>query len=173
MSEFVPLLRGAFSVYSYALEWLSAGPLGFCLEKSLGETPEFSQNPDDAYFARLLPFLHTCGDEDTYACCEALNCLRRLLAVAATPNQVISTRTLAYSWPAQVPPIYPVLICKRKPEALVVMAYYCVMLRMIDSFWYMKGYAARLLDQCRRNLSDQWLPHTDWPLSIVGLPGDK
>ncbi|KAH8800702.1 hypothetical protein F5884DRAFT_685283, partial [Xylogone sp. PMI_703] len=173
MSEFVPLLRGAFSVYDYALKWLSVGPLAFCLEKSLNESPEFSQNPDDACFARLLPLLYTNGDEDTYTCCEALNCLRRLLAMAATPNQTISARTLAYSWAAQVPPRYPVLICERKPEALVVMAYYCVMLRMIDSFWYMKGYAARLLDQCRRNLSDKWLRHIDWPLSIVGLPVDK
>jgi hypothetical protein len=175
--DFIPLLRGAYSIYNYALEWLSAGPLSFslglCHEKSLDEVPEFSQNPDDAYLARLLPLFNTYSDEDAHTCGEALNSLRGLFARAATLNRSISDEALVFSWPAQVPQRYTILICERKPEALVVMAHYCVMLKSIESSWYMSGRAVRLLDQCRNDLSDEWLPLIDWPLSIVGLTEDK
>ena len=171
--EFIPLLRGAFSIHDYALEWLSVGPLSFCLRKRLEKAPEFKQIPDDAYLGQLLSLLATDDSEDTKACCEALNILRRLFSKAAAPNCILSARSLAYSWPVEVPQRYITLVHERKPEALVVMAHYCVMLKMIDSFWYVRGNALRVLDQCRKNLSDKWLPHIDWPLSIVGLPVDK
>jgi hypothetical protein len=175
--DFVPLLRGVYSVYDYALKWLSAGPLSFCQghwhKRSHDRASEFSQNPDDAHFARLLLLFNTSSNKDAHTYCEALNSLRGLSARAATLNRSISAQTLVLSWPAQVPRRYFILISERKPEALVVMAYYCVFLKGIESFWYMKGCAARLLDRCQNDLSDQWLPLIDWPLSIVGLPEDK
>lgn len=173
VSGFIPLLRGAFSIHDYALEWLSVGPLSFCLRKRLERAPEFNQIPNDAYFSRLLSLLATDSNGDAQTCCEALNGFRRLLDKANTPNGALSARSLAYSWPVQVPQRYITLIHERKPEALVVMAHYCVMLKMIDSFWYMKGCASSVLDQCRKNLSDKWLPYINWPLSIVGLPDDE
>jgi hypothetical protein len=172
---FVPLLRSTFSMCDFALEWLSVGPFSSCLEKSpnLDDAPEFSQNPDDGKYARLLPFLRDNGSKDAHTCCKALNSLRGLLAIATAPNQSIDLKTLIFSWPAQVPQRYIFLIFKKNPGALVVMAHYCVMLNMIGSFWFMKGRAARLLEHCRNNLSDEWVHHVDWPLSIVGLPQDK
>lgn len=168
-SEFILLLRGSFSIHDYALEWLSNGPLSFCLEKPLDENPDFSLNPDDSYLARLLSLLLTddCGDNNV--CCGALNSLRRLFAMAATPGQTISTKTLAYSWPVQVPQRYTILVDERKPEALLVLAHYCVMLKMIDSFWFMEGCAIRVLRQCQDNLDTKWHRHIEWPLSAVGL----
>ncbi len=89
-------------------------------------------------------------------------------AMAATPNQTISTKTLAYSWPMQVSQRYIVLISERRPEALVVLAHYCVMLKMIDSLWFMEGCAVRILEQCRKNLEPKWHHYIEWPLSVIG-----
>jgi hypothetical protein len=169
VSEFLPLVRGAFQVADHCLDWLLAGPLGASMEKPLDETPDLNLNADDGLFARLLPVLQAGRDEDGEACCEALNVLRKLLAMAATPDQTIAVKTLVLSWPAQISQRYIELMSERKPEALVVLAHYCIMLKMIDSFWFMKGCAARLLDQCRRDLSKKWHPHIEWPLSVVGL----
>jgi len=169
VSEFLPLVRGAFSVANHCLNWLLAGPLGPCMERPLDGKPDLSMNPDDALYARLLPVLRVNGDEDGEACCEALNALRTLLAMAATPNQTMSNKTLVYCWPSQISQRYIELMSERKPEALVVLAHYCIMLKTIDYFWFMKGCAARLLEQCRRDLSKDWHPHIEWPLSVVGL----
>jgi hypothetical protein len=168
VSEFVPLLRGAFSMYDRALEWLAAGPLGPSIERPFGQDPSLSQNPDDELLASLLP-LFVKGGKDASVCCEALNTLRRLFAMIATPNQTLSTKTIVYSWPVQVPERYIILMSERNQEALVVLAHYCIMLNMINSFWFMEGCAARLLDQCRKELDEEWLPHIQWPLSVVGL----
>jgi hypothetical protein len=169
VSEFLPLVRGAFAVAGYCLDWLLAGPLGPCMERPLDEAPDLTLNPDDASYARLLPVLRAKGDEDGETCCDALNIIRKLLAMAATPNQTMATKTLVYCWPAQISQRYIELMSERKPEALVVLAHYCIMLKMIDSFWFMKGCATRLLEQCRRDLSKDWHPHIEWPVSVVGL----
>jgi hypothetical protein len=63
-----------------------------------------------------------------------------------------------------------VLISEREPRAIVILAHYCVLLNMIDSFWFMDGCAARVLSQCRSDLSQQWDPYIEWPFSIVGEP---
>jgi hypothetical protein len=168
VSEFLPLVRGAFAVAGYCMNWLVAGPLGPSMERPRDENPSFALNPDDAYLSRLLPVLRARESADTEACCEALNAIRRLLAMAATPNQTIAVKTLVLSWPAQISQDYIELMSKRKPEALVVLAHYCIMLKMIDSFWFMEGCAARLLEQCRRDLSEEWHPHIEWPISVVG-----
>jgi hypothetical protein len=172
ISEFIILLRGSFSVHDHALKWLSDGPLGFCLERPLDENPNFNRNPDDSHLARLLSHLLTESSEDVQVCCGALNNLRRLLAMDATPGQTISTKTLAYSWPARVSQRYIVLVSERRPEALVVLAHYCVLLKRIDSFWFMRGCALMILKQCLQDLDHSWEPYVKWPISVVGLEGD-
>jgi hypothetical protein len=88
--------------------------------------------------------------------------------MAATPNQTISTKTLAFSWPIQVPKQYLSLIDARKPEALVILAHYAIMLQMINSLWFMKGWATRILEECQQNLESEWHFHLAWPISVVG-----
>jgi hypothetical protein len=169
VSQFLPLIRGAFSVHDHSFECLASGPLGSCLEVPPDEPPDFHHNPEDASLAQLLTLLRAKGTEDAITCCEALSQLRTLFAMIATPNQTVSTKTLVYSWPAQVSEEYITIMSQRKPEALLVLAHYCIMLKMIDSFWFMKGCAARLLGQCRKDLSKDWQPYILWPLAVVGL----
>ena len=168
-SEVFRLLRGAFSIHDCAYEWLSSGPLGFCLEKPLDADPRFDLYPDDPHLARLLSILLANDSDDINICCGALNSLRKLLAMASTPHQTISTKTLAFSWPMQVSGRYLELISKKAPEALLVLAHYCVMLKMVDSFWFMRGSAVSILRQCQQNLEPRWQQYIDWPLTVVGL----
>lgn len=169
VSEFLPLLRGAFSVHDKYFGWLAAGPFAASLERPFNGPLDFTQNPEDESLARILQVLCAGSTEDADACCEALNLLRKLLAMVATPNQTISTKTLVYCWPAQVSQRYVTLMSNKNPKALVVLAHYCILLKMIDSFWFMKGCATRLLDQCRKDLDEEWHSHIEWPLSVVGL----
>ena len=168
LSEFVPLLRGAFSVHDHCLPWLTAGPLGSCFEVPVNPNPNFSQYPNDARLAALLPLIFDSSD-DAPVYREALDALRRLFAMIATPNQTMSTKTIVYCWPAQVPQRYLLLMSERQPKALVILAHYCIMLNMLNTFWFMEDCAVRVLRQCRQDLSDEWLPHIQWPLSVVGL----
>jgi hypothetical protein len=168
VAELVPLLRGASSIFEYARGWLTAGPFGHCLPPPMDEDPNYSQNHEDERYASLLP-LFAKGGEDAVVCREALNSLRRLLAINAAPNRTTLTRWLVFSWPVLVSQRYIDLMSERNPEALVVLAHFCVMLNMLNSLWFMEGCAVRILDQCRRDLDDEWLPYIQWPLSVLGL----
>lgn len=172
LSEFVPLLRGAFSLHDHCLPWLADGPFGNIIEVPLEPSPSFRENPEDGRLAALVP-LFSDGSEDSLVCLEALNTLRRVSAMIANPRQTMATKTLIYSWPVQVPQDYMVLMSEREPRAIVILAHYCVLLKMIDYFWFMDGCAARVLSQCRNELTDQWEQYIEWPLSIVGEPRDR
>ena len=78
-SEFINLLRGAFSIHNFAFEWLSNGPLGFCLEKPLNTNPDLDLNPDDFRLARLLHVLLIDDSGEISICCGALNSFRNCL----------------------------------------------------------------------------------------------
>jgi hypothetical protein len=166
--ELVPLLRGAFYILEYAREWLAGGPFGHCLPPPLEEEPGFSQNPEDERYSTLL-LLFTQEDQDSMVCRDALNALRRLLAINAAPNRTTLTRWLVYSWPVLVPQQYIDLMSKRKPEALIILAHFCIALNMLNQLWFMEGCAARILEQCKKDLDDKWLPYIQWPLSVLGL----
>jgi len=175
MTELVPLLRGACFIFEYAQKWLAAGPFavpfGPCLPLPIEEDLSFSQNPEDERYASLLP-LFTKEGEDAMACLDALNILRQLLAINAASNETFFTRRLmqsVYSWPVLVSHRYINLMSERNPEALVVVAHFCIMLNMLNSIWFIEGCAARILDRCRRDLDDEWLPYIQWPLQVVGL----
>jgi hypothetical protein len=167
LSEWFSLVRGAYYIYTFALEWLSAGPLRSSLEISNDLDAEFSQNPTDSHYARLLLLFPDISSGDDIACREAVNILRKGLALAAHPDQTIPIKTFALLWPARIPQHFIEMMNERKPKALVVLAHYCVMLKMIESFWFMNGCAARLLHPIRAHLSEEWLPHTAWPLLII------
>lgn len=167
--EFFSLLRGAFSIHNHAYDWLANGPLAFCLEQPLDNNPKFDLYPDDAHLARLLSTLLANDSEDVNICCGALNSLRKLFAMASTPHQTISTKTLVFSWPMEVSERYLKLVGEHSPEALLVLAHYCVMLKMVDSFWFMRGSAVNILRQCQQILEPRWQQHIDWPIKVVGI----
>jgi hypothetical protein len=165
----VHLMRGAFAIRDVYFMWLVEGPLKASIQIPLDRDPSFQQNPGDLHLALLVPELTSRDPAVGTLCCQALNILRRLLAIIATPNQTISVTALMYWWPAQVPDGYIVLMNEKRPEALVVLAHYCVMLHQIGSHWYMDGCAKKLLLYCKRNLPTHWIRLIQEPLATFGI----
>lgn len=146
-----------------AAAWIVSGPLGGCLESPLVAKPPFALNPDDDKLARLLPHL---ADP---VCQKALNDLRRLFAMIATPNQTISTKTLAFTWLAGLSERFLVLLAQQNTEAVIVMAHYSVLLNMVNDYWFMKGWGVRLLRQCSASTEGTAQELISWPLSLLNL----
>jgi hypothetical protein len=165
--EIMSMLRGAFSIHNYARQWLLDGPLGFSLKEPLEAEPDLAINPDDSHLERLLAFLLVQDGEEACICCGALNALRRLFAMAATPQQTVSTKTIAYTWPMQVSERFILLIRHKNPLALIVLAQYSVILKRIDNLWFMEGVGLGILRQCQQNLDRSWDRFLEWPMSVV------
>lgn len=62
---------------------------------------------------------------------------------------------------------FAVLIKRRVPQALIVLAYYCVLLDILDSRWWIHGWAARVLRDVMGSLDERWRSWIDWPVQSV------
>ena len=63
---------------------------------------------------------------------------------------------------------------ERKPEALVVLGHFCVVLEEVnrDEVWYMKGWSRCLWRECMKGLGGGWEEFVTWPLSVFNALED-
>lgn len=61
------------------------------------------------------------------------------------------------------------LIKRRVPQALVILAHYCVLLDVLDTRWWIHGWAGRVLRDVISTLDEQWQTWIEWPVSSVLL----
>lgn len=61
------------------------------------------------------------------------------------------------------------LIKRRVPQALVILAYYSVLLDILDAKWWMHGWATRVLRDVLGELDEQWRHWIEWPVQAVLL----
>ena len=76
-------------------------------------------------------------------------------------------------WAAIVPRSFVDLIAQRQPKALVIVAYYCVLLNQLEDSWWMEGCAhslLRFIDDC---LPEQWKYWLAWPKHWTGYRLDQ
>ena len=71
------------------------------------------------------------------------------------------------TWPIMVSPEYMNLLAQRKPEALVVLSYFTVLLHNCSGFWAIGKGGRFLLDVLGAYLGEQWKAWLAWPRSII------
>jgi hypothetical protein len=67
-------------------------------------------------------------------------------------------------WPGTVSQRFVELMDERRPEALVLLAHYCVLLKKVNSSWWLQGVGERLLMAIDRELGSEWRPWIEWAL---------
>ncbi|CRK37336.1 hypothetical protein BN1708_001374 [Verticillium longisporum] len=56
---------------------------------------------------------------------------------------------------------------QRQPPALIMFAYFGVILHRLRSFWFIEGWGKDIVDLVDDLLGDYWRPWTSWPLEMV------
>ena len=56
------------------------------------------------------------------------------------------------------------LVYERRPEALVVLAMYCVLLKQADWVWFLRGVGVKMLVAIEEELDTDWKPWIQWAL---------
>jgi hypothetical protein len=163
------LIRGAHGLLYNNWNWLLRGPFAPLLERTKSPI-EFSNNPDDGQLVMLLPLFlksdSTSGDDQTplNICRGAFDELRRIYALPYSQCRTVDKKAAVTIWPGTVSPAYIQLLRERRPEALVILAYYSVLLYQVPDCWYLRGLAERLLNSTYRCLSSDWRTLIKWPL---------
>lgn len=102
-----------------------------------------------------------------------LNLLRESAAIPFLPCRTLGIKLAMFRWVELIPQLYLELLGDLKPQALILLAHYCILLHKGgEIYWYMEGAAERLLLSLKNILSEEWRAWISWPLQLVNSPGN-
>ncbi|PBP27436.1 putative C6 transcription factor [Diplocarpon rosae] len=73
-----------------------------------------------------------------------------------------------FAWLFGTPKEFGHMISEYRQEALVIFAYGCVLFKRLDSFWWLEGWAERLISQVYDSLDTEHRSWIQWPLEQIG-----
>ncbi len=73
-----------------------------------------------------------------------------------------------FVWLSNVPDEYMRLLSMRAPEALVILAYYCVLVKQLEWAWWMQGWSMHLIARIYNSLSHEYRGWIQWPIEQIG-----
>ena len=71
------------------------------------------------------------------------------------------------SWPNKIQDDALLLMSRRHPGMLILLAHYCMFLKKLDGLWYFKDRAEALMSAIEHLLDPRWRPWIDQPRAIV------
>lgn len=170
--EWLPLIRGVHSILMSVWPWIKAGSLGGLLQDGFEQhTPRELSEAADAQFNQLSRLCEAASSEpdvlDAYktAVDELRNCFVKLYTKTPTECEV----SIAFLWPVVIPQKFIAMLNSRSPQALIVLAHYCVLLHHLDGYWWKRGWTGHLIANIIRELDESWHSWIQWPLSMVQM----
>ncbi|KAH6670816.1 hypothetical protein B0J14DRAFT_516566 [Halenospora varia] len=122
-------------------------------------------------FARLHSqnLTHTPDDHDQEVLKLALDSLKTVFKMLASPGGTQNPH-VAIAWPNLLPERFAELLGKRQVLAMVLVAYYCVVLERVPKVWWLRGWSTGLLDAVWGNIKDGCLrEEVQWVRDRVGV----
>lgn len=175
--EWVSLLRGVHTLLKVAGDWMADGSMKNILE-SRSLDPEVCRAADPEAGVRLSALSQlwvsssdTFDLDDLKTLDETLALLQEawgLVALSASDSKV-DTILVVYGWPIKVPEAFFAMIKEQRPEALIVLAHYSLLLNKVDQLWYMQGMSRRLLQTIHSKIGKEWESWIAWPLQDLVL----
>ena len=98
------------------------------------------------------------------ACAKALERLERTYRTFPT---VKDDEGMAFVWSAGCPALFFELLRRREPAALVVLAFYLVLLRCIEQVWWLEGKAKGVMEAITGCVPLNWQECLVWPWEVV------
>ena len=170
--EWLPLIRGVNSIIMSVWPWIKNGRLSGLLHDHVQEPPR-TELP--SVLSEQLTHLESMcedasgGPEVTNAYKAALESLRASFIRMNNRPAYECEVSIAFLWPVMIPQEYITMLNEKRPEALVILAYYCVILHHLDDYWWMRGWAMHIISNIHRELEDRWLYFLQWPSTVISV----
>lgn len=162
-------IRGVVQLAIKAWTDLIEGPFGPLITRA--EEPVLPEdNPDDVHLVKIYKLLDqskqtTAADARVLAVCrDALEKLRRVAAVPHSHAKKLGPLAVINVWPGIIPWEFLLLLHERRPEALVILAHYCVLLKQLNSNWYLMGVGEQMMLAIEEALDTRWNPWIQWAI---------
>jgi len=176
MVELFVLVKGIGTVLGETWFWISQGPFASILacgpDSSITMAPLGHALPEGLDFGlNHLDFMLSIDvmlPDDRRTCTLVLAELKQIYDNVLQQQGNCSVASIL-CFPRQDPAPFSQLIRRRVPQALVILAFYCVLLDVIDARWWIHGWAARVLRDVMGTLEEQWQSWIEWPVQSVLL----
>lgn len=169
------LVRGCSSVLQAQWDTIANSFLAPLLRESMSNdtAPAYSV-PNSGRITDLARICSNPGLADEREASSAYALAIHELLKTFTNVSILADRGLnyiptAFVWPIAIPPLYLDLLGSKKPEAMVILAYYSVLLHKMDREWYMKGWACHLVTTIEASIGKEWQEWLAWPKEVIGL----
>ena len=171
--EWLPLIRGVNTVLQTLWPCIKNGRLSSLLHDHKQEPPK-KQLPDVLVnqLANLENLCENASDGpaavDAYRL--ALANLRACFSRMNNKQPYECEVSITFLWPVIIPQEFLTLLNLRRPEALIILAHYCIILHHLDNYWWMKGWARHIVENIDREIPDDWRYWIQLPKSAITVP---
>lgn len=97
---------------------------------------------------------------------EAISDLRWQFSISSFQDRHLTVRW-ALAWPIVLKKEFLNLLGERRPEALIVLAHFGVLLHSHRDSWIIRDIGARLVNSVNEHVGGRWADWMKWPLEIV------
>ena len=170
----VRLLQGVRTIVDGWWPFLLTSDIKDILEKSASPNLEWSDEVIDRFEAFRVRILKSPGLDQTQAtvCDKAIEELVEVYKSAFRnkseyPLHDQAAAKYATRWLIVVPPAYTELLVQRKPEALVILGHFAVLLHKLRSCWTVGDAGQQLLLVVEAHLEESWHAKLSWPKSVI------
>ena len=170
--EWLPLIRGVNSIIISVWPLIKNGRLNGLLHDHVQESPR-TELPS-VLSEQLLRLESMCDRAPGGP--EAINAYRAAVETLRVSFVRMNNRpiyeceiSIAFLWPVMIPQDYISMLNEKRPEALIILAHYCVILHHLDDYWWMRGWAMHIIDNIHRELDEDWLYSIQWPTSVISV----
>lgn len=75
----------------------------------------------------------------------------------------------SFVWPVNLPPKFCDLLSEKRPEALVILAHYCVLIQWSETQdnWFIDGWGSYILKTIQDSIPEDWAEHLKWPEEMI------
>lgn len=166
------LLRGCNEVLKLHRETLRESFLKPLLDELHYAENHAAYSVQDAH--RITALFSLCNSKDDELASEA--CVLAIHALLSTFVQASILRgrgegtvLASFVWPINLPPEFLDLLSDRRPEALVILAHYCVLIYWGETqdTWFLNGWARYMMDTIQELTPEEWHEHLEWPDSVI------
>jgi Fungal specific transcription factor domain len=99
---------------------------------------------------------------------EAINDMAKSFATIEEEGPQNCQTADVFVWLLQISNEYLLLLHQRKPEALVIFSYFCVITHTLEWAWWMQGLSVHLIRGIYSYLEDEYRCWLQWPMEQLG-----
>ena len=168
------LHRGVRAVTSQSWQLLLQSNISFMLdrtERALNTTSLQSQEQVTFVTDRMHNMLDDAdmGPESKQACCEAVESLQLVYQSESSIGETSTENAPGsiWTWPILLSGVFSDLLVKRRPEALIILCHYAVLLHRRRHIWLVRNAGQMLISEITRFLGTYWFDWLDWPNQVL------